>query len=101
MDSEEFAKQYAEYLVLNRKGNLSKEEKAQMSLAYDHIKDYVISGEELIGCNLFQYFPDGVLINEELDNQEKLFEKLEEIRKEISGKQGTLVNRLNSILSSE
>ena len=99
MDNEDFLKQYAEYLTLKNKDNLSEEEKKQMNLAYTNIRNYVISGEELIDSDLPQYFPSGTFTDES-GGIKDLELKLDRIRKEINGKDGQIIERLNRILDS-
>ncbi|MEK6819615.1 MAG: hypothetical protein AABY03_00245 [Nanoarchaeota archaeon] len=98
MDNEDFIRQYAEYLTLKNKDNLSEEEKKQMHLAYEHIRNYVISGEELIESDLPQYLP--LKTSKDESNSKNLELKLDRIRKEINGKDGQIIDRLNNILNS-
>lgn len=98
MDNEEFIRQYAQYLILKRKEKLTPEEKREKDQIYTNIRSYVITGEELIDSDLNEYLEDKFFKNEET---ETLHKKLEKIEAELTDKQGTLVDKLNSILSSD
>ena len=92
MDNYDFIKQFARYLALEREeGQFSKEEKAERDLIYTHLKDYVITGEELLEGNLMGYLQEESFKDKRTELQEhikNLESTLESMRKEIQGKQG-------------
>lgn len=103
MEIDDFVGQYARYLTLKlHERNLSAEEKREKDLIYTNIKNYVVTGEELLEEDLLGRFPEGFFKDKETEKYlEKLTSKLERIKGEIGDKQGTLIERIKSILTSE
>ncbi len=101
MEDHEFIGQYVRYLVLERKGNLSDEEKREKNLIYTNIKNYVITGEDLLEASLSESLPEEFFKDEETERDIKdLTSKLKRIEDEIGNKQGSLIDKINFILDS-